>query len=120
MNRAAAGRHPIVVKRGRQHIGDTEEFFRTRRSIPMWEAGALAALALLAWLWFDSMRAREHAVAAGARPGRGPRPPIPPPTPGGGGGGPPRREDGRHAPPRGRPLCFFLQAAQRAAGPRAT
>jgi len=33
----------------------------------MWEAGALAAFALLAWLWFDSMRAREHAVAAGAR-----------------------------------------------------
>src|SRR5207245_1490575 len=33
----------------------------------MWEAWALAALALLAWLWFDSMRAREHAVAAGAR-----------------------------------------------------
>ena len=33
----------------------------------MWEAWALAALALLAWLWFDSMRAREHAVAAGSR-----------------------------------------------------
>jgi len=33
----------------------------------MWEAWALAALAVLAWLWFDSMRAREHAVAAGAR-----------------------------------------------------
>jgi len=33
----------------------------------MWEAWTLAALALLAWLWFDSMRAREHAVAAGAR-----------------------------------------------------
>jgi len=33
----------------------------------MWEAGALAALALLAWLWFDSMRAREHALAAGSR-----------------------------------------------------
>jgi hypothetical protein len=32
----------------------------------MWEAGALAAFALLAWLWFDSMRAREHAVAAGS------------------------------------------------------
>ena len=33
----------------------------------MWEAGALAALALLAWLWFDSMRAREHALVAGSR-----------------------------------------------------
>ncbi len=33
----------------------------------MWEAWALVALALLAWLWFDSMRARERAVAAGAR-----------------------------------------------------
>lgn len=33
----------------------------------MWEAWALAALAMLAWLWFDSMRARERAVAAGAR-----------------------------------------------------
>ena len=33
----------------------------------MWEAWALAALALLAWLWFDSMRARERAVAAGSR-----------------------------------------------------
>jgi hypothetical protein len=32
----------------------------------MWEAWALVALALLAWLWFDSMRARERAVAAGA------------------------------------------------------
>jgi hypothetical protein len=31
----------------------------------MWEAWALAALAVLAWLWFDSMRAREGAVAAG-------------------------------------------------------
>ena len=30
-----------------------------------WELAALAALALLAWLWYDSMRAREHAVAAG-------------------------------------------------------
>ena len=33
----------------------------------MWEAGAFVALAVLAWLWFDSMRAREHAVAAGSR-----------------------------------------------------
>ena len=33
----------------------------------MWEAWTLAALAVLAWLWFDSMRAREHALAAGAR-----------------------------------------------------
>jgi hypothetical protein len=33
----------------------------------MWEAWALAALALLAWLWFDSMRARERALAAGSR-----------------------------------------------------
>ena len=33
----------------------------------MWEAWALAALAMLAWLWFDSMRARERAVAAGSR-----------------------------------------------------
>jgi hypothetical protein len=33
----------------------------------MWEAWALVALALLAWLWFDSMRARERAVAAGSR-----------------------------------------------------
>jgi hypothetical protein len=33
----------------------------------MWESSiALAALALLGWLWYDSMRAREHAVAAGA------------------------------------------------------
>src|SRR6266850_1064598 len=30
----------------------------------MSEAWALAALAVLGWLWFDSMRAREHAVAA--------------------------------------------------------
>jgi uncharacterized protein DUF3301 len=30
-----------------------------------WELAALAALALLAWLWYDSMRARERAVAAG-------------------------------------------------------
>ena len=33
----------------------------------MWEAWALVALALLAWLWFDSMRARESAIAAGTR-----------------------------------------------------
>jgi hypothetical protein len=33
----------------------------------MWEAWALAALAILAWLWFDSMRARERALAAGSR-----------------------------------------------------
>lgn len=30
-----------------------------------WDVAALVALALLAWLWYDSMRAREHAVAAG-------------------------------------------------------
>ncbi len=30
-----------------------------------WELAALAAIALLAWLWYDSMRARERAVAAG-------------------------------------------------------
>jgi Protein of unknown function (DUF3301) len=30
-----------------------------------WDAVALLALALLAWLWYDSMRARERAVAAG-------------------------------------------------------
>jgi hypothetical protein len=30
-----------------------------------WELVALAALALLAWLWYDSMRARERALAAG-------------------------------------------------------
>jgi hypothetical protein len=33
----------------------------------MWEAWALVALAILAWLWFDSMRARERALAAGSR-----------------------------------------------------
>jgi len=33
-----------------------------------WDAAAfLVALALLAWLWYDSMRARERAVAAGQR-----------------------------------------------------
>jgi len=33
----------------------------------MWEAFALAALAALAWWWYDSMRSRERAVAtAGA------------------------------------------------------
>jgi Protein of unknown function (DUF3301) len=30
-----------------------------------WDVVALLALALLAWLWYDSMRARERAVAAG-------------------------------------------------------
>jgi Protein of unknown function (DUF3301) len=30
-----------------------------------WDVIALLALALLAWLWYDSMRARERAVAAG-------------------------------------------------------
>jgi hypothetical protein len=30
-----------------------------------WNLLALLALALLAWLWYDSMRARERAVAAG-------------------------------------------------------
>ena len=33
----------------------------------MWEVWALAAIAVLGWLWYDSMRARERAVAAGAR-----------------------------------------------------
>ena len=33
----------------------------------MWEPWALAALALIGLLWYDSMRARERAVAAGAR-----------------------------------------------------
>jgi len=32
----------------------------------MWEAWGLVAIAGLAWLWFDSMRAREAALAAGA------------------------------------------------------
>ena len=32
-----------------------------------WEIWALACLAALGWLWHDSMRARERAVAAGAR-----------------------------------------------------
>jgi hypothetical protein len=30
-----------------------------------WEVAALLGLALLGWLWYDSMRARERAVAAG-------------------------------------------------------
>jgi hypothetical protein len=30
----------------------------------MLEAVALVALVVLGWLWYDSMRAREHAVAA--------------------------------------------------------
>ena len=30
-----------------------------------WSITSLLALALLAWLWYDSMRARERAVAAG-------------------------------------------------------
>jgi hypothetical protein len=33
--------------------------------MPEWEFLAFAAFAVLAWLWYDSMRAREHAVAAG-------------------------------------------------------
>lgn len=37
----------------------------------MWEAYVLAAIAVLAWWWYDSMRARERAlVAAGAACGR--------------------------------------------------
>ena len=32
-----------------------------------WSVVWLLALAALAWLWFDSMRARERAVAAGQR-----------------------------------------------------
>lgn len=31
----------------------------------MWEAAALAVLALGGWYWFDALRARERAVAAG-------------------------------------------------------
>jgi len=30
-----------------------------------WDFLALIVLAVVAWLWYDSMRAREHAVAAG-------------------------------------------------------
>jgi hypothetical protein len=33
----------------------------------MWEPWVLSAIALLGWLWFDSMRARERAVAAGSQ-----------------------------------------------------
>jgi Protein of unknown function (DUF3301) len=33
--------------------------------MPEWEFAALVVVAMLAWLWYDSMRAREHAVAAG-------------------------------------------------------
>jgi hypothetical protein len=33
----------------------------------MWEPWTLAGLVLIGWLWFDSMRARERAVAAGTR-----------------------------------------------------
>jgi len=33
--------------------------------MPEWEFLAFAAFAALAWLWYDSMRARERAVAAG-------------------------------------------------------
>ena len=37
----------------------------------MWEGFALAAIAALAWWWYDSMRARERAlVVAGAACGR--------------------------------------------------
>jgi hypothetical protein len=36
-----------------------------RCRVVTWELGALIALVLLGWLWFDSMRARERAVAAG-------------------------------------------------------
>jgi hypothetical protein len=32
----------------------------------MWDLTALLALAALGWLWYDSMRARERAVAAGS------------------------------------------------------
>jgi hypothetical protein len=32
-----------------------------------WEIAGLIGLMALAWLWFDSMRARESAVAAGQR-----------------------------------------------------
>jgi hypothetical protein len=33
----------------------------------VWEAVALGAFAALVWFWFDSMRARERAVATGRR-----------------------------------------------------
>jgi hypothetical protein len=33
----------------------------------MWDITALLALAALGWLWYDSMRAREGALAAGRR-----------------------------------------------------
>jgi hypothetical protein len=33
----------------------------------MWESAVLIGFAALAWLWFDSMRARERAVAQGSR-----------------------------------------------------
>ena len=33
----------------------------------MWESLVLVTFAALVWLWFDSMRAREHAVAQGWR-----------------------------------------------------
>jgi hypothetical protein len=32
-----------------------------------WSVVVLVALALLAWLWYDSMRARERAVVAGQK-----------------------------------------------------
>jgi hypothetical protein len=31
----------------------------------MWESCALVLLAAVCWFWYDSMRAREHALAAG-------------------------------------------------------
>ena len=33
----------------------------------MWDIAALLVLAALGWLWYDSMRAREAALAAGRR-----------------------------------------------------
>jgi len=33
----------------------------------MWEAGVILVIVALAWLWMDSLRVREHALAAGRR-----------------------------------------------------
>jgi len=33
----------------------------------MWEASALISLAAVIWFWFDSLRAREHALDEGRR-----------------------------------------------------
>jgi hypothetical protein len=51
---------------GEWHDGNPETAIQGEAN-PMWEALALAAIVALAWLWFDSMRAREGAVTAGIR-----------------------------------------------------